>query len=258
MQIKFLKSVVEDLINKQATPIVDLLFGKKHVNEINIAKKLGLTINQTRNILYKLSDYGLVSFIRKKDKRKGWYIYFWTLNIYQSLSLLEKNLKKQLENLEDQLKSRKEKRFYNCNTCTIEVTEESALLNDFSCPECEEIYELSDNQEIVKELERAINKIRKEINLVSAEIKREQEKLDKKKAKEIKNAEKEKKAKRDAKRKERKKAKLKEEAKKKTKKTKSKSKKPKPKIKKSKSKKPKQFKKKSNKSLKKTKPKKKK
>ena len=82
MQTKFLKSVVESLVNKQAVPIVDLLMEKKDLNEFLIAKKLGLTINQTRNILYKLSDYGLVSFIRKKDKRKGWYIYFWTLNIY--------------------------------------------------------------------------------------------------------------------------------------------------------------------------------
>ena len=54
MQIKFLKSIVEHLINKQAIPIVDLLAGKKDVNEFLIAKKLGLTINQTRNILYKL------------------------------------------------------------------------------------------------------------------------------------------------------------------------------------------------------------
>ena len=69
MQVKFLKSVVEHLINKQSIPIVDLLVGKKDVNEFLIAKKLELTINQTRNILYRLSDYGLVSFIRKKDKR---------------------------------------------------------------------------------------------------------------------------------------------------------------------------------------------
>ncbi len=200
MQIKFLKSVVEDLINKQATPIIDLLLGKKHVNEFSIAKKLELTINQTRNILYRLSDYGLVSFIRKKDKRKGWYIYFWTLNIHQSLSLLEQNLKKELAHLEEQLKGRRERRFYVCNTCSLEVTEESALLNDFSCPECEEIYELSDGTEIAKDLDKVIVKIKKEIDFVSEERQKEFEKLEKKKGREIKKAAKELKAKRDAKR----------------------------------------------------------
>lgn len=190
MQVKFLKSLVETLVNKQAVPIIDLLIGKKHVNEFLIAKKLKLTINQTRNILYKLSDYGLVSFIRKKDKRKGWYIYFWTLNIYQSLNLLEKTLQKELDQLEAQLKGRKERRYYLCKTCSIEVAEESALINDFVCPECEQVYELSDNSPIIGELEKNLIKLKKEIEFVISERKIEGEKLEKKKDVKIKNAEK--------------------------------------------------------------------
>ena len=189
MQVKFLKSIVETLINKQAVPIIDLLTGKEHVNEFLIAKKLGLTINQTRNILYKLSDFGLVSFIRKKDKKKGWYIYFWTLNIYQSLNLLEQTLKKELDQFEIQLKNRKEKRFYFCKTCSLEVTEEVALINDFSCSECEEIYELSDNKEMIEQLELKIAKIKKEIEMVTSERVEEEGKLEKKKERKIKTAE---------------------------------------------------------------------
>ena len=97
--INLLKTVVEDLINKQSATIIDLLSGNKNVNEFSIAKNLKLTINQTRNILYKLSDFGIVSFIRKKDKRKGWYIYFWTLNTHQALSISNENLNKKLDNL---------------------------------------------------------------------------------------------------------------------------------------------------------------
>src|SRR3989344_4111727 len=179
MQIKFLKSIVENLINKQATPIIDLL----------IAKNLGLTINQTRNILYKLSDFGLVSFIRKKDKRKGWYIYFWTLNIFQSLNLLEQNLKEELVKLENQLKERKEKRYYYCKTCSIEVSEEVALLNNFICTECEQVYNLSNNQEVIENLERSIIKLKKDIRLVNLERNIEGEKLEKKKNIKIKKAE---------------------------------------------------------------------
>ena len=202
MQVKFLKSVVEHLINKQSVPIVDLLAGKKDVNEFLISKKMNLTINQTRNILYKLSDYGLVSFIRKKDKRKGWYIYFWTLNVYQSLRLLEDKLKKELEFLQNQLKSRVEKRYYICNTCSIEVTEDVALINDFTCPECEEVYELNDDPKIIERIEKEISKIKREIKLVEEEREKEGEKIEKKKAKKVKKAEKERKERRAAKRKE--------------------------------------------------------
>ncbi len=186
MQIKLLKSIVETLIGKQAVPIIDLLSGKKHVNEFLIAKKLKLTINQTRNILYKMSDFGLVSFTRKKDKRKGWYIYFWTLNTFESLRLLEQNLKKELEQLEMELKNRKERRFFVCNTCSIEVTEENALINDFTCPECEEVYQLANNTASVQQLEKEIARIKKEIVVVSSERQIEEDKLNKKKLKKIK------------------------------------------------------------------------
>ena len=61
---KFLREVVIIIVGKHAEEIAELLDTKKHVNEFIIAKKMELTINQVRNILYKLSDYGLVSFIR--------------------------------------------------------------------------------------------------------------------------------------------------------------------------------------------------
>ncbi|MFA5174059.1 MAG: hypothetical protein WC438_02665 [Candidatus Pacearchaeota archaeon] len=189
MQIKFLKSIIEHLTNKSAVAIVDLLAGKKDVNEFLIAKKLNLTINQTRNILYTLSDFGLVSFIRKKDKRKGWYIYFWTLNVFKSLALLEQKLNQELEQLEAQLRSRKEKRYYSCKTCNLEVSEEAALLNDFTCSECEQVYTLSEKDEIIKELEKEIDKVKKEISLVAEERKKEGDIVENKKSKKIKRAE---------------------------------------------------------------------
>ena len=249
MQTKFLKSIVEHLTNKQSAAIVDLLVGKKDVNEFLISKKLGLTINQTRNILYKLSDFGLVSFIRKKDKRKGWYIYFWTLNVAKSLKLLEQRLKKQLQNLEQQLKSRTQKRYYLCQTCNIEVTEEAALLNDFICHECEEVFELMNNEEIIKKLEKEIIKTRRELEIVTQELTSEEEKLEKKKERKIKRVEAEKKAKRKKAREKRKKEK--EKSKKKTNKKKTSNPKKKTKKKTSKKKASKKTKKKTKKSKKK-------
>jgi len=183
MQLEVLKSIVETIINKQVVPVIDLLYKKKNVNEFQIAKKLKLTINQTRNILYKLLDYGLVYSTRKKDKKKGWFIYFWTLDIQKSLNFLYENLKKQLENLETQLKLRKEKRYYFCKSCSVEVSEESALLNDFVCPYCESVYELSDNEKKIKELEKSISKIKEKINEVYSEIEKQSKKSEKKKIK---------------------------------------------------------------------------
>ena len=199
-QIRFLKQVVEDLINKDSAEIIDLLAGKRHVNEFTIAKKLDLTINQTRNILYKLSDYGLVNSIRKKDKKKGWFIYSWTINPYQMLELLKENMKKKLGILNSQLKKRKNENYYFCETCSIEVNEEKALLENFTCVECYEVYELSNNREIIEDLERKIEKINRDMEQVSIEKDFEAQKLEKKRTRKIKKLEAEKKTKRAEKR----------------------------------------------------------
>ena len=180
MQINFLKEIVEEIAGKPATEIVNLLLGKKDVNEFLIAKKLKLTINQTRNILYKLSEAGLVSSTRKKDKRKGWFIYFWTLDVVKSLELLEKKVNHQLENLKHQLSNRKLKRFYVCNTCNIEVGEETALLNQFTCQECGQVYELSESDKVVSDLESKISKVEKKLANIKEEKQAEEEKINKK------------------------------------------------------------------------------
>ena len=54
---KLLREIVVLVVGKPAEPIADLLYSNKHINEFTIAKKLGITINQTRNILYKISDF---------------------------------------------------------------------------------------------------------------------------------------------------------------------------------------------------------
>lgn len=170
MKIDFLRSIAVSVAGKNAGLVTDILFDKKNVNEFLVAKKLGLTINQTRNILYKLSDEGLVSFVRKKDKKKGWYTYFWTFNTEKALSLLQKNLLKDIDSLEHQLKSREVKRFYFCKSCNSEVTEENALLHNFTCPECGEVYELNDNRKAISEINSSINRLKRELDEINSEL----------------------------------------------------------------------------------------
>ena len=170
MQVKLLHDLVEEMAGEGTGRIVDILFKKKDVNEFLIAKKMELTINQVRNILYKLSADNLVSFIRKKDKRKGWYIYYWTLNTEKCLAKLEGSLKEKIKFFEVALDSRETKRFYTCKSCDIEVGEEVALERGFSCEECADIYELSDNSRPIREVKARITRIKRNLVLIQGEL----------------------------------------------------------------------------------------
>ena len=192
---KFLEEVIVLVAGKQAEKIASLLDDKKYINEFMIAKKMDLTINQTRNILYKISDYGLVSFIRKKDKKKGWYTYFWKIETLKCLEFLKNILFKKIEQLKHQIKSRETKQFYICERCNIEFNEENALLHNFTCNECGGIFSMKDNSKVLKELNKALSKFDDKLKLINSEIDKEKEKLEKKRLKELNKLEKEKKEK---------------------------------------------------------------
>lgn len=188
MQIKLLKEVTTFIAGAAASAVVDLLYGKKNVNEFLIAKKLKLNINQTRNILYKLAERGLISFIRKKDRKNGgWYTYYWTLDIGKSLDVLKNSLTQELTSFQSQLAARKNDRFYVCKNCDSEMTEEQALLGNFTCPECGEVLELRDNTELVTQLEASIERHKTHLAALGGELaivhqKEESVRLRKKKA----------------------------------------------------------------------------
>ncbi len=187
---KFLAEVIVIVAGKPAENIYLLLNDKKYINEFIIAKKMELTINQTRNILYKISDYGLISFIRKKDKKKGWYTYFWKIEILKCLEFLKSILLKKIDQLEHQIKSRETKRFYVCERCNIEFSEENALLHNFTCNECEDVFVMKDNTKILRELNRNLDKLKRELNFVDEEIDKENDKIEKQKIRRLKKEEK--------------------------------------------------------------------
>ena len=198
---KLIKEAVVIVAGKQSGEIIEFLDRNRYINEFLIAKKMDITVNQVRNILYRLSDKGLVSSTRKKDKKKGWYTYFWKVETLKALEFFRDILIKRIEQISFQIKSRETKDFYICERCNIEFSEENALLYDFTCNDCGGIFSAKDNTSVLNEFSRNLDKLRRKLKLVNQEINKEKEKIEKKRIKEIRKEEKEKQKKRAAKRK---------------------------------------------------------
>lgn len=171
MQLDLLKHIASSVGGSSASKIVEILYGKKNVSEAIITKKLKLTVNQTRNVLYRLADEGLVSFVRKKNSKKGgWYDYFWTLNSGKGLIKFKEKLEKNIENLQQQKNYRKSARFFFCSSCEKEYTEEQALIHNYTCPECGEVFILKDTSSEVAQLDRDIHKLKSVLDSVNKEV----------------------------------------------------------------------------------------
>ncbi|UZE94100.1 MAG: hypothetical protein IB618_00795 [Candidatus Pacearchaeota archaeon] len=164
------KELIRIVAGKNSEPIVDILFKKKNINEFKIAEKLGITINQTRNILYRISNFNIMDYTRKKDKRKGWYTYFWTLNNIKALNTLARLKLKDIRAMYALLKSRKMKNFYICPADRIEMSEETAMHHSFLCPECAKLLEIIPKEKRIKEITIKIEQLKKEIKIIREEL----------------------------------------------------------------------------------------
>lgn len=195
MHENLVKEAIELVVGRVAEDLEKLLCKDKFLNEFSIAKKLNLTINQTRHLLYSLADRGLVSSTRKKDRRKGWYTYSWKLEPLKCLEFFREHISKRLNEIRNQIKSRETKRFYFCERCHIELTEENALLNNFVCKECGEVYSLKDNEPVLRELKKEEERLRKKLETIEVEMESVRDKMKKKilreKTKKIKGSKKE-------------------------------------------------------------------
>jgi len=170
--MKVISKYIEDLIfeigSKEALLVYKQLENKENVSEFLLGEKLKLTINQIRNILYKFDAFNLVKFTRKKDRKKGWYIYFWTFRKEQLVELLVKKKQERLKLIEEQIEKEKNFDYYSCINKCMRMPIETAMDYEFICPECGDLTNPEDNFKRMQKLLEEKKEI--EILLESKEV----------------------------------------------------------------------------------------
>lgn len=167
MDMKLTNRQVDELITNIAgddvPPLISLLKNKKNVSEFKLAEELNITVNQIRNMLYRLHKHNLVHFIRKKDKKKGWYIYYWTLNLKNTKIALMNFKMQQLEDFQSRLLREEDGIFYVCPNRCIRYKIEGAMENDYRCNECGELVREQDNSRTIANIKTRIEELQVEV-----------------------------------------------------------------------------------------------
>lgn len=159
-----IEEMVMSIAGEFGLALYNVLLGKKNVSEFVLVDKLNLTINQIRNILYKFDEYNLVTSTRKKDRKKGWYIYYWTFddNKAKEAIVTIKNLK--IKKLKAQLEKEINFNFFTCPKKCIRLTYETAMENHFQCLECGNLLMPEDNTKIINRIKKEIIQLEKVIS----------------------------------------------------------------------------------------------
>src|SRR3989338_1026356 len=94
---------VKEVVGEDSLKVVEFLKDKKNISDFKIAEKTDTDIHQIRNILYRLYNHNLVTYYRKKDRQKGWYISYWTFNKRRVKDLMGIVKKQKLEKYNERL-----------------------------------------------------------------------------------------------------------------------------------------------------------
>lgn len=182
-----LLKLVQEKIGQDVPPLIDLIFNKDNYSEFKLADKLKITVNQVRNILYRLQEHNLVSSTRKKDKKKGWYIYYWTLNKKRVMDIIIDLKKERLSQLRSRLEKEQTTNFFICPKKCMRLNFETAMEYQFKCAECGELLIQQSNTKDIETIKNEISKLDEELKLDEADklkqIKQKSSKTSKKKQK---------------------------------------------------------------------------
>jgi transcription initiation factor TFIIE subunit alpha len=153
-----LYKTITELVGEDVLPLVKFLRNRKNISEFKIAEKINVEVNQTRNMLYRLHDHNLVTYQRKKDRIKGWYISYWTFNPKRMKQLIGQLKKAKLVSLKEKLKKEEDNQNSYCicpNIC-VRLDFDQAADFEFKCPECGNLLVQQDNTKTIDNLKEKI------------------------------------------------------------------------------------------------------
>ena len=153
--------LILNVVGEGGVLVAEYLYKKKDISEFEISKKLKIEVNAARSLLYKLFNHNLVTYIRRKDKVKGWYISYWTLNP-KGFNELEIKLKKLKQTQLSERLVREEKNpngFFMCRNACIRLDFDQATDYGFRCPECGELLNPQDNSKTIENLKSRLKEL---------------------------------------------------------------------------------------------------
>lgn len=183
------EQILVGFLGEGGLPLIRKLTESQNISEFYLAKQIKKDIKIVRKMLYILYNHNLVGFTRKKDKEKGWYIYYWTL-IPESIRFVYFKMKHELlEKLTKELEEEKEELFFSCPERCVRLNFDQAMDFEFHCPECGALINQDNTQKRVAVLKKKIEQIENELKKIKEPIKAPRKTLEKKiaKKKKVKN-----------------------------------------------------------------------
>jgi transcription initiation factor TFIIE subunit alpha len=163
---KKIDEVVRTLCGDDVLPVVKKLIGKENVSEFKLSELVKEDIRRVRNMLYRLHGQNLVRFTRKKDKKKGWYIYYWTFKPEQVRFLYNQLKCRRRDYLRERLSREEGEQFFVCQNNCVRMDFEQAVNFEYHCPECGSLLSIEEKGNRIETMQKELLKLEKECKVM--------------------------------------------------------------------------------------------
>ncbi len=165
MRNKQIKDYLINKIGEEGLVLIEILFkSKRFVSEFTLAERSAIYVNTVRSLLYKLYDNKIVTFNRKREKSRGWYIYSWKFNPEKLVNLIINKLINDKRSLKKSLSEQSKDEFFYCKNCDIKLPFTEAMEYNFACPNCFNQMTITSPEKENKIIKKRINELEEEIN----------------------------------------------------------------------------------------------
>lgn len=151
---------IRERVGEEGLSVAQLIETKQPIQGVEILETIQDKPSNVRRTLYKLEDARVAEYQKDTDKT-GWETFLWRLTLNEVKHQINKERKKMLSNLEEQLRTERENSFYICSDNHERMIFGKALKGEFKCPECGAAMNFIDNKERMHELESAIGDLEK-------------------------------------------------------------------------------------------------
>jgi transcription initiation factor TFIIE subunit alpha len=128
--------ITVEIVGEDAAQVVEYLFHNPGASEFDVSDEVGFAVSQVRSLLYELKSKNLIDYDRRKDKEKGWYLYYWRVLPQNFETVYNNEKKKKLEQFKERLETEENSIYYICPNFCKRLPFEDALESNFSCPVC--------------------------------------------------------------------------------------------------------------------------
>lgn len=141
------------------------LLNSENATDEEIASATGLKINTVRKTLYDLFGKSLITGVRVRDLKRGWFVYRWRAQRDQVDGFIDTQKRKALDRLQKRLDFEESHEFYSCGKPECQkYTFEQSIEIFFKCPDCQETLNLIDNSHLKEAFKWKLQQMTDEMN----------------------------------------------------------------------------------------------